>query len=209
MTRPRLSIRWAGGDLAAVLEGYGIDIGGGIVELASARIELERAGRPAGHPQLDVDELPSSAGPATASSAVIDVAAVGWATVDIDRADANVAAGVGAASSPAARDGLLGATVRRSTGRRPEQLLLEPDTEGRLAGALARYGEGPAVVYLRVPDLEGIAAPLTTGLTGLTTRRGDGPLGPARLILGGPPAGPFLILVGPAPSGVDRVPSDP
>jgi hypothetical protein len=206
MTRPRLSIRWAGGDLAAVLEGYGVDIGGGIVELASARIELERAGRPAGLPQLDVDELPSGAGPAAASSAAIDVAAVGWATVDVDRADANVAAGVGAASSPAARDGLLGATVRRSTGRRPEQLLLEPDTEGRLAGALARYGEGPAVVYLRVPDLEGIAARLTTGLT---TRRGDGPLGPARLILGGPPAGPFLILVGPAPSGVDRVPSDP
>src|SRR5665213_3674074 len=80
MTPPRLSIRWAGGDLVAVLEGYGVDIGGGIVELASARIELERAGRPAGLPQLDVDELPSSAGPAAASSAVIDVAAVGWAT---------------------------------------------------------------------------------------------------------------------------------
>ena len=43
-------------------------------------------------------------------------------------------------------------------------------------------------------------------------RAGNGPLGPARLILNGPPWGPYLILVGPPgppPQDADRVPSEP
>jgi hypothetical protein len=182
-----------------VLEAAVVD---GAVELPSARIELERDDRSAGLRALDVEELPASRGPAAATVAAVDIAAIGFATVDLDRAAASLGAQFKLSFGPAPRDQLLGASVRRSTGRSPAVLLLEPDTEGRLAAALARSGEGPVALYLRVADPDGRSA-------GLKLRRGDGPWGPAGLVLGGHPAGPFLILVGPAPSRVDRVPSDP
>jgi len=214
--QPRLRITWAGAGLLALLDSLGVAVLAGVVELQSARIELgaERGHRLAGLAQLDVDELPPGPGPATAPSAAIDVAAVGWATVDLDRAAANFGDRLGGQEGSsfirAPADRLLGASVRRSAGRRPDLLLLQPDTEGRLAGALARYGEGPVALYLRVPNLDRIA-------NGPTTRQGAGPLGPARLVLDGPPAGPFVLLVagppprddGPAPSNDDRVPSEP
>jgi len=129
-----------------------------------------------------------------------ELAAIGWATVELDRAEADLGAELATTFEPASRDALLGATVRRSTTGGPEIVLLEPDTEGRLAGALARHGEGPIALYLRVPGLDEIPAQLET-------RPGTGPFGPARLVLNGPPAGPFLILVDPAPAHADRVPS--
>jgi hypothetical protein len=52
-------------------------------------------------------------------------------------------------------------------------VVLEPDTEGRLAASLARFGEGVAVIYL-----------------------GDGPPGPGTLVRGGLPWGPHVILLG-------------
>ncbi|HLY13657.1 MAG TPA: hypothetical protein VKR24_04860, partial [Candidatus Limnocylindrales bacterium] len=90
-------------------------------------------------------------------------------------------------------------------GAEPPILIEEPDTEGRLSGALAKHGEGPIALYLRVTDLS--ALPGT-----LSIRAGSGPLGPARLVLNGPPWGPFLILIGPAgpaTGNADRVPSQP
>ncbi len=149
---------------------------------------------------MHIEEL--TAGPSPADiSAALDVLAIGWATVDLDRSAAAFAAGHGLCFSPGSDERLLGATVRRSAGRTPDLLLLEPNTEGRLARLLARHGEGPAAIYVQVSDPD--------RLVGLKLREGDGPLGPARLILGGQPAGPFLILVGNAPAGGERVPSSP
>jgi hypothetical protein len=145
-------------------------------------------------------KMPFELGPDAGS---IVVAAVGWATVELDRAAAVLGEELGTTFTPAARDGLLSATVRRSIGNDPQILLLEPDTEGRLAGALAKHGEGPIALYLRVRDLE--ALPGT-----LSIRAGNGPLGPARLVLGGAPWGPFMILVADqSPASADRVPSEP
>jgi hypothetical protein len=81
------------------------------------------------------------------------ITGVGWATVDVDRALAELGAVL---DGPArwlaeARDPLLGASVRRrdpAPGTGPALFVLEPDTEGRLAAALARFGEGVAVAYL-------------------------------------------------------------
>jgi hypothetical protein len=74
--------------------------------------------------------------------------AIVWATVDLDRAERELGAILGAplAAVGAARDPTLGATVRiaQPFGQPPEPalLLVEPDTEGRLAALLARHGEG-------------------------------------------------------------------
>jgi hypothetical protein len=146
----------------------------------------------------DTVTLPFDWGPANES---VMLEAIGWATVELDRAETDLSAEFATAFEPTIREALLGATVRRSTGGQPQILILEPDTEGRLAGALARQGEGPVALYLRVPGLDEIPAQLET-------RPGTGPFGPARLVLNGPPAGPFLILVGQrAPAHADRVPS--
>ena len=155
-----------------------------------------------------VDDLvtpPFEAGPSAGS---ITVAAIGWATVELDRAEVDLGAELVTTFEAASRDALLGATVRRSTATDPEILIEEPDTEGRLSGALAKYGEGPIALYLRVPLLDQLPGTLSI-------RAGNGPLGPARLVLNGPPWGPFLILVGPPgppgppPQDADRVPSRP
>jgi len=132
-------------------------------------------------------------------------AAIGWATVELDRAEADLGAELATSFEPTNRDALLGATVRRSTATEPEILIEEPDTEGRLSGALAKHGEGPFALYFRVQHLDQLPGTLSI-------RAGNGPLGPARLVLNGPPWGPFLILVGPPgppPPDADRVPSEP
>jgi len=122
----------------------------------------------------------------------------GWATVELDRAELEVAALAhlsgrpGAEAAPATR--LLGARCRilRLAGDR-DVLLLEPSTEGRLAGALARFGEGPLALYL----LADAGAPERARRAGfrLTSER-DGPFGPERLAIAGPRYGPFLVLAG-------------
>lgn len=82
------------------------------------------------------------------------VTAILWATVELDRAERELGAILGAplAARPAPRDDALGAAVRvaRPFGQAPEPVLLlvEPDTEGRLAALLARHGEG--IVALEV-----------------------------------------------------------
>jgi hypothetical protein len=115
----------------------------------------------------------------------LPLAGIGWATVEGERAirelDA-LLAGDTAEANPGSwteldRDAILGARVwRRQTAAppaRPVVFVLEPDTEGRLAASLARFGEGVAVIYL-----------------------GDGPLGAGRLIRGGKPWGPHVIALG-------------
>ena len=146
--------------------------------------------------------VPFDLGPNAGS---IHLAAVGWATVELDRAEADLGAELATTFETASRDALLGAKVRRSAGTEPLVLIEEPDTEGRLSGSLAKHGEGPFALYLRVPSLDPLPGTLSI-------RAGNGPLGPARLVLNGPPWGPFMILVGPPeslPPNADRVPSEP
>ena len=80
------------------------------------------------------------------------IVTIGWATVEADRAERELGEVLGATLDAvrAVRDEDLGASVRRATpfAGGPALLLLEPDTEGRLAAILARHGEGVALVVV-------------------------------------------------------------
>jgi hypothetical protein len=127
--------------------------------------------------------------------------AIGWATVELERAVAELGVALrwpAGRFAVAADDLLLGARCRVAFGSLPgglTLLVLEPSTEGRLAASLARSGEGPAAIWLTVADLPGaIDAARTPGAT-LSSERA-GPLGPERLLRGGSIHGPHRLLVG-------------
>ena len=75
-----------------------------------------------------------------------------WATVDASRAFHELDGLLGDAEwVTEVRDDLLGAAVWRRDPRpgvHIDLFVVEPDTEGRLAAYLARFGEGVAAVYL-------------------------------------------------------------
>lgn len=176
--------------------------------------------------------------------------ALGWATVDLERAAAewagiHAAAWAGVHWAPAARDSAVGGRVLVRDGARPRRragvtgparagadpdvaraarawdpgagfvipaprglsaprglpaprvpiALLEPDTEGRLAAALARHGEGPAVLYLGVPSAGVSAARARLSARGIVILDGSGPFGPELVVAGSPAWGPTLIVV--------------
>jgi hypothetical protein len=108
--------------------------------------------------------------------------AVGWGTVDLDRSATEV---------PEVRFGepgeepMLGARALRTKLGSIDLLLLEPSTEGRLAGWLARNGEGVAAFYL-----EGVKASDVPARATVLGR-------PGRLEVGQDPADPFLIVLEP------------
>jgi hypothetical protein len=108
----------------------------------------------------------------------LPIAGVGWATVDHERAERELDALLGAIGpwAPVERDPVLGARGRlraaEGSEEQPFLVVLEPDTEGRLAASLARFGEGVAVVYL-----------------------GGGGPGPGTLVRGGPAWGPHAIVL--------------
>lgn len=135
------------------------------------------------------------------------IVAIGWATVDLDRAAAEFGTRWPdlATMKDAPADGLLGARARLAHGKvlpsGPDSIalvLLEPSTEGRLAASLARHGEGPAAVWLA-------PAGATDGADGRRTSvPADGPFGPQRLVLGGPIAGPHVLLLERSPGTIGR-----
>jgi hypothetical protein len=113
--------------------------------------------------------------------------------VELDRAagelSALLAPGTSFTDGPASA--ILGATTRLGRGHAPDGraiwiVLLEPDTEGRLAATLAHAGEGWATTWA--------SAGPGTGTSRMSAAR-PGPLGVERLILGGPVAGPHHLLV--------------
>ena len=109
----------------------------------------------------------------------------GWATVEMDRANAELSHLVGwGGFDPVERSALLGARCRRARALDTTEgewiVLLEPDTEGRLAAFLARHGEGWAATWEDAADGE---------LAG--SRRG--PLGPETLRPDQPVSGPFRL----------------
>jgi len=107
----------------------------------------------------------------------------GWATVDLDRAedDVRAALGVDLVFADATRSALLGARCRVASAPDDEWIvLLEPDTEGRLAGFLARHGEGWAVTWEHG----------SSGASGV-----PGPLGQELLARDQPMRGPFRLVL--------------
>jgi hypothetical protein len=119
--------------------------------------------------------------------------ALGWATVELDRAERELTADLGLApgafiEAPDSR--VLGARCRVA----PDTFLggvalviIEPATEGRLSAALARHGEAPLAAWF---ELDG-------GLDGATTpSTAPGPFGPERIASDGAIRGLRRLLVG-------------
>jgi hypothetical protein len=151
---------------------------------------------------LTLDRLTAAIGPARV--------VVGWATVELDRAEVQLAgrpdAGVerSTVARDAAADEILGARCRvLEAAAKPEVVLLEPSTEGLLAAALARRGEGIVAAYLVVdvgPAAIDAAGRARRARFTLSSER-PGPLGRQRLVRVGPRWGPFLLLAGLAGPG--------
>lgn len=121
--------------------------------------------------------------------------AVGWATVDLDRAVAELTRDLGLPPDSFTEGvdsetlGARGRVARGAVDDRAAMVILEPSTEGRLAAFLARHGEGPAAIWFLADDD-------AIGAVGVERR---GPFGPERLVPGGPVDGVlrFLVLVQP------------
>ncbi len=98
------------------------------------------------------------------------ITAIGWGTVELDRAERELGfVPVAGTWVPATRDEHLGAAARLGPAieGNPRLVLLEPDTEGRLAAILARHGEGVAVGYVRTADgVDLVVMPATTSAPG-------------------------------------------
>gem|GEM_PF-1728176 len=126
------------------------------------------------------------------------VVAVGWATVDLDRAVSELTRDLGLPAgsfTEAVESEALGARGRlapAATDGEMAVVILEPSTEGRLAAFLARHGEGPAATWF-LADADMI------GEVGVARVARPGPFGPERLVTGGPveEVARFLVLAGP------------
>ena len=106
----------------------------------------------------------------------------GWATIELDRAEDEVrnAVGVDLRFGVAERSRILGARCRKAATPEGDWIVvLEPDTEGRLAAFLARHGEGWAATWE----------------AGVATGAVPGPLGPELLAPDQPVRGPFRLIV--------------
>lgn len=111
----------------------------------------------------------------------------GWATVDHERAERQLRDLIapGGRFEDAPRSAVLGARCRRVRAVDGDWIvMLEPDTEGRLAGFLARNGEGWAATWERKDG----------GSIGGSSRPLDGPFGPELLEPGQPTHGPFRLI---------------
>ncbi|MFL5644726.1 MAG: hypothetical protein ACJ78L_05205 [Chloroflexota bacterium] len=119
--------------------------------------------------------------------------AVGWGTVETDRAVGELAASLGIARTSfrtAGGSGALGAScVVAETLLDGDVALavLEPATEGRIAAALARWDEGPLVAWYATES---------------GTPGARGPFGAERVVAGDPLTGPHRLLVGHAPGTI-------
>ena len=135
----------------------------------------------------------------------LPIVGLGWATVELERAAEDLDSAFNRAGlpqpawAPAPRDDLLGATTWLSrewwptwgSEDPPAIVLLEPDTEGRLAATLAKFGEGVAAIYVaaRPGDPGGRIDAVRLG------RPAPGPLGSGRLLLARPTWGPNVVVL--------------
>ena len=197
--------------------------------LASGRLVYEPVPGGEEAPALGGEEAPAPGAEASAGSGdssawappwpPLTLVGVGWATVELDRAEAELdpwlaprIEGGGGGPDDEAGAGTephLGArTRRRGAGGLPAGsiVLMEPSTEGRLVVSLARNGEGPCALYLAPRERlrAWLRAARDRGVRTSAVR--PGPLGPSALVLGGATAGPHLVLVD-APSSPSTAPS--
>lgn len=125
------------------------------------------------------------------------VIAVGWATVDLDRTIEALSAELDVVPEAfvVANDSkAIGGTGRVAPGILPggrSLAILEPVTEGVLAGALARWDEGARVVWIETDNAGASQAGVAV----------SGPFGPERLVAGQPADG-LLRLVVPSPGTI-------
>lgn len=140
--------------------------------------------------------------------------AVGWATVELDRAEADLRGVAGVQGAPGSQafepavampdDELLGARCRllAAIPAGPPVVLLEPFTESRLAASLARFGEGPVALYLRIPARALARFRVVAPASGIhCSRPTPGPFGTAVLVVESPPWGPHLLVTEAAAAG--------
>ena len=106
------------------------------------------------------------------------------ATVDLDRAAADLAPALGDGWHDVGDDEVLGARCRRLHLGRGELVLAEPSAEGYAAACLARFGEGPIAVAL-----DG------TTSTGRAVRANPVSGGPATYVRIGPATAPTMIFL--------------
>lgn len=129
--------------------------------------------------------------------------AVGWATVELDRAVVELGRALGLPTDrfAAAVDSVhLGARCLVAHAALPGDrslVVLESSMEGRLAATLARHGEGPVAIWLAIADWATAATPGPPNVGVTTSSERTGPLGFERLVLGGPIHGPHRLLVRP------------
>lgn len=131
----------------------------------------------------------------------LELVGLGWATVELDRAEADLemwlgppATGADGDASPA--DETLGARARLREGAGLPgawTVLLEASTEGRVAASLARDGEGPCALYLRPADGLDAWEPAARERGVSVGARREGPFG-AQVLLAAGPAGPHIIV---------------
>jgi hypothetical protein len=124
---------------------------------------------------------------------VSSVVGRGWATVELERAASELAGSLApdAVFEAAPRSAILGARCLRGRARHDDGddrdatdwiVLLEPDTEGRLAAFLARSGEGWAATWI-------------TPTSKQRTSGAPGPLGEERLADTTGVAGPYRLVL--------------
>ncbi len=184
----RLPLRlwWRAGDPAAVTalwERLGLLVVDGSVALGPIVVSVVATEGDAPD-RLEVgDPAPEPTGDSAPGGARL--AALGWATVDAER----LAVALGKPlSAEGYADPALGATGFGVESASLPLVLLEPSTEGRIAAALARIGEGPVALYLDgVTAAEHETVPLS--MTGVG-RSG-------RLFRPGRPSGPFIVALQP------------
>jgi len=210
-------LTWQAADAAALARELGERLGltprtGGLVRdafllgLGTAVLEVRpwiREGpddTPRQEGRLLLEPVPDGeSAPDAGAGARLVLHALGWATVELDRAEAELDPWLGPpAPGPRERlDGDLGArVVLRAGAGLPGTwtALLEPSTEGPTSASLARDGEGPCALYLRPAD--GLDAWISqaaarAGVAAGTPR--DGPFG-RQLLLRGVFTGPHLVI---------------
>jgi hypothetical protein len=169
-------LRWEtpkSGDLARTLRALGLSPGDGTVDVVDAstpRIRLLDEG-------LAIPDVPTLR--------------LGIGSVDAER----YAAERGWTIATLPSDDALGAFAW-AVEDHESFVLLEPNTEARLAATLARHGEGPAALYVAAAAaIERTRERLSTDGIAASTPS-PGPFGQQILIAGGPVSGPHLLVRG-------------
>jgi hypothetical protein len=143
----------------------------------------------------------AACGPGPAAYPGARLHALGWATVELDRAARELATELGLhadAFTDATDSDALGAYCRVARAALPggrALAILEPATEGHLSASLARYDEGPVAAWY-VPDGELPPALLPA------SPESPGPFGPERPAEGIAVGGVWRFLIVPGPGTI-------